>query len=269
MVAVSIVIITKNTADILPGCIEKAKAITDDIIVIKNGIKSTDTILSGCRLLTANWDGYGNNKNKGAKEAKYDWILSIDADEVPDDELIASLHKIDYSNPATVYDIRFRSHFGQKIVRHGNWGRDHHIRLFNRNLVTWSDSMVHETLVFPHHIEIKKITAGSLHHYSVKDADAYRNKGGYYARLGAKEYFNSGKKTNGIKLNCSPFFGFLRNYIFYLGFLDGRAGWDIASIAFKNTRLKYRLLNQMKNARQLKQTAKETQVIDCRQKITV
>jgi glycosyltransferase involved in cell wall biosynthesis len=269
MVAVSIVIITKNTADILPGCIEKARAVTDDIIVVENSVKSSNITLSGCRLLSVNWDGYGNNKNKGIKAAKYDWVLSIDSDEIPDDELINSLHHLDYSNPAVVYDIRFRSHFGQKIIRHGSWGRDHHIRLFNRNLVSWSDTMVHEMLLLPHYVETKKITTGSLHHYSVKDADAYRNKGGYYARLGAKEYFNSGKKINGIKLHFSPLFGFLRNYIFYLGFLDGRAGWDIASISFKNTRLKYRLLNQMKDSQQLRQMAKDAHVIDYRQKITI
>jgi len=269
MVAVSIVIITKSTADILPGCIEKARAITDDIIVIENGIKPGNDILPGCRLLTATWDGYGNNKNKGVAAAKYNWILSIDSDEIPDDELINSLQQLDYSNPAVVYDIRFRSHFGDQIIRHGSWGRDHHIRLFNRTLVSWSDTMVHETLVFPQSIELKKVTQGSLHHYSVKNADEYRNKGGYYARLGAKEYFNSGKKINGIKLHLSPLFGFLRNYIFYLGFLDGRAGWDIASITFKHTRLKYRLLNQMKNTKPLRHVVKETPMIDYRQKITI
>ena len=177
MVPVSIVIITKNEADIIAACIQKSRLITDDIVVIDNG--STDDTLDiagiyGCRIYEKKWDGYGSNKNKGIGAAKYDWILSIDADEVPDDELIRSLHKLKFNNPSIVYDIKFKSYFGKKLIRFGSWGRDHHIRLFNRNLVKWSETLVHETLILPENIQIKKIR-GHLHHYSVKDINEYDN----------------------------------------------------------------------------------------------
>ncbi len=47
MVPVSIVIITKNEADIIASCIEKSRLITDDIVVIDNG--STDETSGYCR----------------------------------------------------------------------------------------------------------------------------------------------------------------------------------------------------------------------------
>ncbi|HTH82300.1 MAG TPA: hypothetical protein VL490_05175 [Mucilaginibacter sp.] len=37
MVPVSVVIITKNVADIIDGCLQKARKLTDDIIIICNG----------------------------------------------------------------------------------------------------------------------------------------------------------------------------------------------------------------------------------------
>jgi glycosyltransferase involved in cell wall biosynthesis len=109
MVPVSIIIITKNEADVIADCIVKARLITDDIIIVDSG--STDETLDiaytyGCRIFKTFWDGYGANKNKGIDVAKYDWILSIDADEVPDEDLIKSLHTITLDDAGVVYDIK-------------------------------------------------------------------------------------------------------------------------------------------------------------------
>ena len=255
MVPLSIVIITKNVADILPACIDKAKLITDDIVVIVNGNKHhevTDSGIDGCRVYSEKWDGYGANKNKGIAAAKYNWILSIDADEIPDEELIKALYLIKYENPGFVYDIKFKSYFGDKPIRFGRWGRDHHVRLFNRTVVRWNESMVHETLTIPPGTTVKKLAGGYLHHYSVKNAIAYKRKSEIYAKLSAEKYLQAGKTTNFIKLYLSPMFGFLKNYVICLGFLDGREGWDIALNTVKNTRLKYRLLSRLQTLPQKK-----------------
>ncbi|MDO3643401.1 glycosyltransferase family 2 protein [Mucilaginibacter sp. L3T2-6] len=247
MVPVSVVIITKNVAAIIEECLQKAKTLTDDIIIICNGNDEDSAnahLQNSYKLFKKPWEGYGTNKNKGIKEAKYNWILSIDADEIPDDELIRAIHKIDFDDANTVYDIRFRSYFGCKPVRFGSWGRDHHIRLFNRAFTEWSETIVHETLILPSIITKKRID-GSIHHYSVKNVQEFDSKGRYYAQLGAKNYFLAGKSAGFIKLYISPVFGFFKNYILYLGFLDGREGWDIARITAKNTRRKYLLLSKM------------------------
>ena len=263
MVAVSIVIITRDLSEILVECLDKARFITDDIVIIDNGnANNQDSIdVKSCRVFKKNWDGYGANKNKGVLIAKYDWVLSIDADEVPDDELITALHQLDYINPAIVYDIKFRSYFGNKMIRFGSWGKDHHVRLFNRNIVHWLDTTVHETLVLPPNVQVEKMD-GYLHHYSVKDAVEYDFKNSLYAKLSAVKYFNNGKKAGFVKLYISPVFGFLKNYIFHLGFLDGREGWQIAKITLKNTRRKYYLLNQMQGLKPKKHLYKDSFAIE-------
>ncbi|MGZ3823180.1 MAG: glycosyltransferase family 2 protein, partial [Mucilaginibacter sp.] len=185
MVPVSVVIITKNEAEVIGPCINAAKLITDDIIVVDNDSNDKTreiALTSGCRVYRESWDGYGANKNKGAVYAKYDWVLSIDADEVADEELISALHSIKFNRPEVVYDIAFRSYFGKKPIRFGSWGRDHHIRLFNHKLVKWSEPPVHETLVLPSSVIIKKIK-GHLHHYSVKDNQEFQAKTIQYAKL--------------------------------------------------------------------------------------
>jgi glycosyltransferase involved in cell wall biosynthesis len=264
MVSVSIVIITKNLSDIIAGCIRMACRITDDIVVIVNDSTNemVDTGSAGpCRVFRKAWDGYGANKNKGVEAARYNWILSIDADEIPDEELIRSLHKLKYNDPAVVYDIKFRSYFGKQAIRFGSWGRDHHIRLFNRTLVKWCDTAVHETLLLPENVQIEKIH-GCLHHFSVKDLAEYDDKGIYYAKLSAKKYFRAGIKANAIKLYISPVFGFLKNYIICLGFLDGRAGWDIATTNIRHTYRKYHYLSLMENQDTKKHPVKDSLVIE-------
>jgi glycosyltransferase involved in cell wall biosynthesis len=246
MVPVSIVIITKNEAEVIASCINAAKLISDNIIVVDNG--STDETREiaracGCCVYRESWDGYGANKNKGIALAKYDWILSIDADEIPDDELITSLHKLRFDNPEIVYDISFKSYYGQKPIHFGSWGRDHHLRLFNRKLVKWSEPPVHETLILPAKITTKKLK-GRIHHYSVKDSNEFNNKTLHYAKLSAGKYLINGKKATLIKLYISPLFHFLKNYIVFLGFLDGREGWNIAKMISKNTWLKYHYLKK-------------------------
>jgi glycosyltransferase involved in cell wall biosynthesis len=266
MVPISVVIITKNEAEVIASCINAAKLITDDIIVVDNdSTDGTGEIASrnGCSVYHDNWDGYGANKNKGIARARYNWILSIDADEVPDEELVQSLHELELDNPGTVYDIRFKSYFGKKQIHFGSWGRDHHIRLFNRRLVKWSEAAVHETLVLPSAINIKKLK-GHLHHYSIKDKVEFFDKTIYYAKLSSRKYLASGKKATFTKLHIAPLFHFLKNYIVFLGFLDGREGWDIARMISKHTWLKYRFLKNQPKRRYKEATGiKDSVMVEC------
>lgn len=249
MVPLSVVIITKNEAEAIVECIAAAKLITDDIIIIDN--YSTDETCSialteGCRLYQCNWDGYGANKNKGVALARYNWILSIDADEIADLELVLSLHTLKLDDPTMVYDVRFKSYFGKKLIRHGAWGRDHHIRLFNRTRVRWSESNVHETLQLPEGTQMQRLD-GFMHHYSVKDRRECYAKALHYARLSAEKYLSNGKRANAVNLYLSPLFGFVKSYILFGGFLDGKEGLAIAQITYKNKWLKYHYLLKLEN----------------------
>jgi glycosyltransferase involved in cell wall biosynthesis len=248
MTPISVVIITKNEASSIASCIRAAKLISDDIIVVDND--STDSTVQiatayGCRVYHELWDGYGANKNKGIAYARHNWILSLDADEIIDEALVRSLRELNLDNPEVAYDISFITYFGKKAIRFGSWGRDHHIRLFNRKLVRWTEPPVHEKLILPPVISVKKLK-GHLHHYSVKDSIECHNKNIYYARLSAEGYLMSGRKHNWVKLHLAPLFHFVKNYFVFLGFLDGREGWEVARMISRHTKMKYRLLRDMR-----------------------
>jgi len=252
MVPISVVIIARNEAHIIGNTIQSVKTLTDDIVVVDSG--STDgtqhiCMANNASVIQTTWDGFGPNKNKGIIAAKYDWILSIDADESPDKELLKSLAEVDFLNANSVYNIYFKTFLGKKLIRFGEWGKDDHIRLFNRTKVKWNNATVHEELIIPNDVQVEKLK-GFIHHYTMKDLADYATKMTHYALLNAQGQFEKGKKAGWIKRNLSHKFSFFQNYFLKLGFLDGKEGYWIAMMTAHYTFLKYaRLyeLNQTKN----------------------
>lgn len=246
---ISVVIITKNEAHIIEKTLQSLQGTFDDIIVVDSG--STDDTISICkkyhaRIIETSWDGYGANKNKGIDIAKNDWILSLDADEVPDPELKKSMVQVPLINDEVVFNIRFKNFFCAKLIRFGEWGFDSHVRIFNRKKVRWNDAAVHEKLILPNNYIISVIE-GYILHYTVQSRQEFVKKITTYARMNANKYAASGKKSNFIKQYVSPVFSFVRNYIFRLGFLDGMEGFIIAKYNAYYTFLKYKYLSEMKN----------------------
>jgi glycosyltransferase involved in cell wall biosynthesis len=243
----SIVIVCKNEEAIIGKTLEALKDISHDVVVYDNG--STDRTIEIVKSFPVNlvqgaWEGFGKTKNKANSYAKHDWIVSLDADEIPDDELKAVLHNLQPTDDKTVYKFRFKNFLGDKWIRFGEWGNDKHIRLFNRTQVKWNEAEVHEQLVFPGDKKIET-PGGYVLHYTVKSVKDYKMKMKNYAGLNAEKYFRQGKKGSAWKQWLSPVFSFIQNYIFKLGFLDGRAGFVCARINAWYTFLKYKKLKEL------------------------
>src|ERR1035437_4737523 len=131
---ISVVIITKDEEHIIRNTLQSLQGLTDDIVIVDSG--STDDTITIARKFNAtvietSWDGYGINKNKGIDSAKYNWILSLDADEAIDLVLKQSLLQLPLRQDKEVFNIRFKNFFCGNWVRFGEWGIDTHIRLFN------------------------------------------------------------------------------------------------------------------------------------------
>src|SRR5678815_5535774 len=101
MQRLSIVIVCKNGAKVIAETIKSFSGLTDDILVYDNGsIDGTKDIVkqSNARLIEGSWEGFVKTKNKANALAKYEWILSLDADEAIDGELKENLLQLDLSD---------------------------------------------------------------------------------------------------------------------------------------------------------------------------
>ncbi len=247
MQSLSVVIVCKNEAGIIGTTLQSLQGLTDDIVVYDNG--STDDTVAIAQQFTVNvirgeWEGFGKTKQKAVALARYNWIVSLDADESIDEELKNSLLSLSLNDDTVVYELKFKNFFGNQWLKYGEWGNDSHIRLFNRKKVNWNDAPVHEGLVLPGGIQKKKLK-GYVLHYTATDVQKYKDKLMKYAALNAAKYFEQGKKTGPLKKYFSAFFSFVQNYIFRAGFLDGKAGYRCAALTAAYTFAKYKNLEHL------------------------
>ena len=222
----SIVIVCRNEEGSIERVLKSIAGLTDDVLVYDNG--STDNTIPilhkyGVRVHQGEWLGYGKTKGLAVSLAKYDWVLNIDADEALNEELQNSLRSIALTDNKIAYEIKFKNFLGDKHLRWGEWGNDKHIRLFNRNTINWNEAAVHEELIIPSFVLIKKLP-GAVLHRTMNDTAEYSSKMVKYALLNADKYFRLGKKSSWIKRYISPKFSFAKHYIFQAGFLDGWEG---------------------------------------------
>ena len=247
MQKLSVVIVCKNGANVIAETLQSFSGLTDDIVVYDNGsTDGTQEIIkqNNAKLYEGNWEGFGKTKNKANALAKYDWILSLDADEAIEEELKKNLQQLELGDEKKVYEFRFKNFLGSKALQFGEWGNDKHIRLFNRKQVKWNDAEVHESLLLP--VAIKKSSIrGYVLHKTAASINDYKDKMKKYALLNAEKYFKQGKKAGIFKIYFSSLFSFIKNYFFKFGFLDGATGYHCARINAQYTSLKYKKLGEL------------------------
>jgi len=243
---ISVVIITFNEERNIGRCLASVKPITDDIVVVDSF--STDATESICRGFNVNfikrqWEGYAAAKNFGNAQARYDLVLSLDADEALAPELQQSIIEIKntWSGEACRF-VRLTNYCGA-WVRHGGWYPDIIVRIFDRRKTRWH-GLIHE------HLEgiAKKdavLLRGDCFHYSYYSVAEHLKKAKRFADLSARELFSLGRKPSAIKLLLSPPVKFIRDYLLRLGFLDGRRGLFIAGISAYATFRKYARLRTL------------------------
>ena len=244
---ISVVVVCKNEADVIEQLVKTVQPVSDDIVIYDNG--STDGtigILEKCnvRLYQGEWLGYGKTKSMAISLARHDWILSLDADESLDSRLQEELKHLSLADAQTAFDIPFKNFLGSRHLRWGEWGGDHHVRLFNRELVNWNDVRVHEELLIPRSVRIQKLKGHILHH-TMKDVPDYSSKMMRYAMLNAEKYFEQGRRSSWMKRWLSPSATFLFYYFLRLGFLDGWEGYVAARMTSFYTFVKYSRLHEL------------------------
>ena len=97
MQMLSVVIITYNEEKNIGRCIDSVQSIADEVVILDSF--STDNTASiaaskGATIYNNSFEGYIEQKNKALSLAKYDLVLSLDADEALDERLKASITSV-------------------------------------------------------------------------------------------------------------------------------------------------------------------------------
>lgn len=243
----SVAVITYNEEANIGRFLDTLQNLADEIIIVDSF--STDRTQEIARKypkvvwIPQHFLGYGPQKNYALEKCSGEWILFLDADEIPDKTLINSIKNVIAENPKQdVYTVAFNNIFLGKTVKYGGWGNVSRERLFRKGTAKYSDDLVHETFLtksIPQHLE------GRINHFTYKNIHHHIEKSNRYTTMMAEKLYSSGKKSSGFKIVFSPFFIFIKNYAFRLGFLDGTAGFYAAVTAAFYTFMKYMKLYEL------------------------
>ena len=248
MNTISVVIITLNEEQKIARCLDSVLPIADEIIVVDSfSTDATEEICSRYDKLTFvkhAWEGYAAQKNYADSLATYDLIFSIDADEALSDELLDSIKELKAKdiNDNEVFSMNRLTNYCGKWIKRCGFYPDNKIRIWRRGFAHW-EGLIHEWLVFENNPQ-KTLLNGDLLHYSYDSPEAYRKQVFHFAELGAKSYYERGKKTGFLHWLFSPAINFVRTYFIKGGFLEGRDGLYICRTAMQATRRKYNLLRE-------------------------
>jgi glycosyltransferase involved in cell wall biosynthesis len=245
MPQLSVVIITFNEELNIKRCLESVQGIADDIVVVDSfSTDKTETICKeyNLKFIQRKWEGYSETKNFANAEAKYDWILSLDADEALSEDLKNSILEIKKNTTAGTYKFNRLTNYCGTWIKHCGWYPDTKVRIFDRRTSRW-EGQIHEQLITsgPAALWLK----GDCLHYSYYTLDQHYKQSDKFSSLQAQSLFERGKKATVIKLFISPAIKFINDYVFKLGFLDGKAGYIICKISAYTTYLKYKKLRML------------------------
>jgi glycosyltransferase involved in cell wall biosynthesis len=203
----------------------------DELILVDSG--STDDTIAiaesfGVKVFREPWKGYGPQMNSSFDKCSSEWIFSLDADEEMTPELQSAIKTLLAGDPEfDAYWVRRSNQVFGRWMRHGGLYPDHKLRLFRRGTARMpEDTEPHAT---PKWSGPKGKLNGDLLHYQYPTVQQFVEHMNRYSSASVPLVLRKGRTCRGLiefvaMTTLNPVLTFLKNYIFRLGFLDGRPG---------------------------------------------
>ena len=181
-------------------------------------------------------DDFADQRNFGLKQAKNEWVLFVDADEIISKALAEEImSRASCSVPRSGIPLRGMSRvngfyikrkdfFLGHELKHGETGRAKFLRLGKRTHGKW-ERKVHETWGIRGEIGQLK---NPILHYHQNLTDFLKNIN-YFSTIDAQIFYKQGEKATFLEW-LKPPAKFVQNYFLRLGFLDGAAGFVHAAL---------------------------------------
>jgi glycosyltransferase involved in cell wall biosynthesis len=230
MEPISLVVITYNEAANIERCLDSARAVVEELLVVDSFSEDTTRELAtakGARVITHRFEGYIEQKRYAIEQAAHERVLLLDADEALDEQLRAAIQQVRENWAHNCYTMNRMSNLGNQWIRHGAWYPDRKMRLFERSK--------YEIIgINPHDKFVPQVGASQLHlagdilHYTNSDIKDRIKTLNHFSTVAAAAFLAKGKKGNWLRILFKPGLRFLAEYILKRGFLDGFYGFVIA-----------------------------------------
>jgi glycosyltransferase involved in cell wall biosynthesis len=229
----SVAMITMNEEANLPRTLVSVN-FADEIVIVDSF--STDRTLEiarshNARVFVEAFKGHGGQKNSAIDKCTSDWVLSLDADEELSPELQTEIRDLLQSSATEdAFYLKRRNLFLGRWMRHGGFYPDAKLRLFRRNsghTPQFTERPVHEVIHFD---GAAPTLASDLIHHAYPTLASYIEHMNRYSTLSAPLLVTERRTSRSLpafvaQVFFAPHLTFAKNYLFRLGFLDGREGF--------------------------------------------
>jgi glycosyltransferase involved in cell wall biosynthesis len=250
MIKISAVIITLNEERNIGRCLDSLQGVVDEIVVVDSLSKDKTKeicLQRGVTFIEHPFEGYIEQQQWAVLQATNNIILCIDADEALTPELQKSISSVKNDWKYAACSFNRLNYYCGVWIRHSSWYPDKKIRLFDRRLGEWGGENPHYRFILKDSKSVVKHLHGDLLHYSFYTLEESIFKLNKYTSIGAKVYFDKGKRSSLFKIIFNPFWTFFRNYFFKLGFLDGFQGFVLCMVLSFSNFIKYCKLRELQN----------------------
>lgn len=248
MIQLSAVIITYNEEKNIGRCLDSLIGVADEVVVVDSfSTDQTEAICRqhpGVRFMQHPFEGHIEQKNYALQQARFPYVLALDADEALDTELKKSILATKKTWQYDGYTMKRLTNYCGQWIHHSGWYPDQKLRLWRKETGKWGGTNPHDKV----ELAVGSLTAhlpGDLLHYSYYTVQEHLERANKYAAIAAEAMHQQGKKATWLNVFFSPVLKFLRNYVLKGGILDGRLGYTICRLSALETYWKYRGLRRL------------------------
>jgi glycosyltransferase involved in cell wall biosynthesis len=242
---ISTLLLTKDEAANLPGCLETLRW-CDDVVVLDSGSTDGTQALArslGARVIERPFDDFASQRNHGLAEGglRHPWVLHLDADERVPEALREEMERAVQRTDVVAFRLASRMILDGRWLRHAATFPTYQVRLTRR------DGFRFRQEGHGQKEDVADDLVGTLrnpydHHFMSKGEEDWRRRHERYAREDAREMATGRAfswsalaarepwrrrqawKRLAYRLPARPTLRFLHLYVLRGGFLDGAPG---------------------------------------------
>jgi len=246
-------VITYQEEDHIADCL-RSLSFCEDVLVVDSG--STDRTQQiaadlGARVIVnVPFPGHREQKQFAVDHARHDWVLCLDADERVTADLrdkVLQL-KADSFRGESAYAVVRRNCYLGRFIRHGLFGPEFKVRLFDRRRAGWAGVNPHDRVELRNGAVAVRLKEG-LDHYTHRTVREHLRQIDLFARLDAQAKHAAGRRATVLDLLLRPVIVVGKSLVLKGGFLEGWRGFVLGGLGGYYAWLKAWRLRQL-NRRQ-------------------
>lgn len=230
---ISVVMMAKNADETIKQCLDSLTLFNEVIVYLNDSTDNTRSIIEeypNVKIVEGEFIGFGATKNAAAGHSTHDWILSLDSDEILNEDIINEMSKLDFTGIKNIYKLKRDNYFIGRETQHSNMI----VRMYHKAYTKFDNSTVHEKIIVPKDAHLMTLKHSFTHLYILNINQTLR-KMIHYTDLGSE-----GKKTCYFSVVIAKtFFAFFKTYILQGNIIKGWVGYALAVNSANKRHYKY------------------------------